>query len=75
MPLVTKLTEVDLKGRKLTIPAGLRAAPVAPYPTQTRPQFWLEEFPTDLFPPNSIERHDAVHYGVWLEQSDVEEKP
>jgi hypothetical protein len=53
-------------GRKtVNLPAGLRVEPVTRYPTQTRPQFWLTEFPASLF--SDFERHDASHYGVWLE--------
>lgn len=53
--------------KTVAIPAGLRVKPVTRYPMQTRPQFWLDEFPPDLFPPGSIQLHDAQHYGVWLE--------
>lgn len=69
----TKAIVVQFRNQTLNLPAGLRVKPVAPYPTQTRPQFWLDEFPEDIFPRNSIVRHDAEHYGVWLEQSEVEE--
>jgi hypothetical protein len=68
----TKQVTVSFKGQSLALPAGLRVKPVAPYPTQVRKQYWLDEFPADLFPPNSIIRHDAVHYGVWLEESEVQ---
>lgn len=39
----------------------------------TAGKFWLDEFPADLFPPNSFVRHDAVHYGIVVEPEEVEE--
>lgn len=68
----TKQVTVIFRGTELSLPAGLRVKPVTPYPTQTRPQYWLDEFPADLFPTGSMIRHDAVHYGIWLEESDIE---
>jgi len=68
----TKAVTVQFRGHALTLPEGLQVEPVAPYPTQNRPQYWLKEFPEALFPQGSIERHDAIHYGVWLEESEVE---
>ncbi len=68
----TKSVTVKFKGQDLALPAGLRVKPVAPYPTQTRPQFWLDEFPADIFPRGSMILHDAEHYGVWLEAGEVQ---
>lgn len=51
----------------ITLPEGLRVAPI---PGQVG-KYWLDEFPADLFPANSMIRHDAVHYGVWLTEEEV----
>lgn len=62
----------------VTIPAGTKCSPVTPYPTQTRPQFWIDDFgwieKVTGFK-DSMLKHDAVHYGIWLEADQVEEVP
>jgi hypothetical protein len=49
-----------------TIPAGLRVAP-----TGRKGEFWLDEFPPDIFPRGSIALHDAIHYGVTYHADEV----
>ncbi len=56
--------------RSVTLPAGLRVRRITE--GGTRGKFWIDEFPKDLFPPNSFELHDAVHYGIVIEPEDVE---
>lgn len=51
------------------IPQGLKARPCE----DSSGQFFLDELPIDLFPPNSFERHDATYYGVRLNQDQVEQ--
>lgn len=48
--------------KTVQLPGGLRVAPIAT--GSTAGLFWLDEFPPAIFPPGSIERHDAEHYGV-----------
>ena len=81
---VTKEVELDWKGggrfyRKIRLPAGLRVKPIPFEPMRNEPMYWLDEFPTDLpkyytsFPINSFERHDATHYGIRLNEEQVQE--
>lgn len=54
----------------LDIPAGLRCT------ATTKGNYFLDEFPSDLFPNWSILRHDAEHYGIALTPDQVTfEKP
>lgn len=53
----------------VTLPAGLRVKPIKE--GGTKGKYFLDEFPSDIFPPKSIVLHDAVHYGVVLEPSEV----
>lgn len=63
----TKACEVEFRNYgKITIPAGLRCSPTS------HEQFFLDQFPEDLFPANSMIRHDATHYGVRLNADQVE---
>ena len=55
----------------LGIPAGLRCRPITEGGTAGK--FFLDEFPSALFAPNSFLLHDAIHYGVVLEPADVAE--
>lgn len=64
---------------EIRLPAGLRVKPVEPYPMQTRPEYFLAEFPVSLPPPytsfpiGSFYRHDAIHYGIRLTEDQVQE--
>lgn len=66
----TKAVTTQFKGQTLAIPAGLRAVRITS--GATAGNYFVDEFPTSLFPINSIIRHDAVHYGVMLTPSEVE---
>jgi hypothetical protein len=57
---------------QIDIPAGLRVSKVEPYGTIEKAYYVLNEFPNDIFPFNSFIRHDAVHYGIPLDESQVE---
>lgn len=50
------------------VPAGLR---VRFLPDPSGGRFVLDEFPEDLFPANSLVRHDAEHYGLPLATEDL----
>jgi hypothetical protein len=54
----------------VTVRAGLRVVPITE--GSTKGKFWLDEFPESDFPRRSTLRHDAEHYGVVLEASEVE---
>ena len=54
------------------LPAGLRVKSIPVVGTQRPNEYWLDQFPLDLFPINSFERHDATHYGVRLTREQVE---
>jgi hypothetical protein len=69
----TKAITVTWRHGQITLPAGLRCTPIRGGSTSGK--FFLDQFPEDLFPRNSIERHDAVHYGVVLEPDQVEVAP
>lgn len=63
--MVTKACTVQFRGYgSITLPAGLRAK--FAYSAAHADWYWLDEFPPDLFPRNSLILHDAVHYGVLL---------
>jgi hypothetical protein len=47
----------------IVLPAGLR---VAFFPDPTGGRWCLDEFPLDIFPGSSIERWDAIHYGLTI---------
>jgi hypothetical protein len=69
----TKLETVKQYGPskiESTIPAGLRVAPITR--GRTTGKYWLDEFPESIFPRNSIQRHDAEHYGITFEPNEVE---
>ena len=53
----------------LDIPAGLVCCQINE--GTAKGNFFLEEFPINLFPINSIVRHDAIHYGVMLTPDQV----
>jgi hypothetical protein len=53
----------------ITIPAGTRVQPVKPFPTQTRPLFWVDDL--SFLDRNSITHHDAEHYGITLSADQV----
>jgi len=54
---------------KLFIPKGL-AVKFLKDPLGGR---WvLDEFPIKLFPPNSLIRHDAIHYGITINPENLE---
>ena len=55
---------------EVSLPAGLRIREITE--GSTKGKFFLDEFPADLFPPNSMIRHDAEHYGIILEPNEVE---
>lgn len=38
----------------------------------TAGQYFVDEFPLDIFPGNSIVRHDAWHYGIVIPSDNVE---
>lgn len=70
--MVSKACEVKFRTYgTLALPAGLRVKEV---PGERGLWFWLDEFPTDLFPTGSMIRHDAVHYGVWLSEDQVQDR-
>ena len=52
------------------LPKGLRCQIILE--GGTKGKFFLDEFPKDIFPPNSFERDDAIHYGVIINPEDVE---
>lgn len=56
----------------VNLPAGLRVSPV-PEPRGSFPEgtHFLDEFPEDVFPKNSMILHDAIHYGVVIQPQDV----
>lgn len=54
-------------GMGVTIPTGLRVRQLSDG------RYVLDEFPTDLFPTDSIPRWDAIHYGVTIPSSHVKE--
>jgi hypothetical protein len=70
--MTTKKVKVTFKKVTYDLPAGLRVKPITPYPTQTRPLYWLDQLPEELFPLGSIQRHDAIHYGLVLEANQVQ---
>ncbi len=76
---VTKATQVHFTAASQTtdygminIPAGLRVREIQT--GRTKGMYFLEEFPNDLFPRNSMIRHDAVHYGITLSADMVQEQ-
>ena len=54
---------------KIKIHAGLRVSPIKEGAYAGR--FFLDEFPTETFPKNSMILHDAIHYGVVIEPFNV----
>lgn len=54
-----------------TIPAGLRVIEIQS--GSTKGQYFLDEFPRDVFPRGSIARHDAEHYGITYTRDEVED--
>lgn len=81
---VTKEIKMMWKGGgripfEIQLPAGLKVRPVEPYPTQTQPEYFVDELPTNLKPPytsfpiDSFYRHDAIHYGIRLTEDQVQE--
>jgi hypothetical protein len=55
----------------VTLPSGLECVQIKTPGRWDAPKYWLDEFPENLFPPDSIEKHDAIHYGVVLMQDQV----
>lgn len=64
--------EVTFEGLTHTInlPAGLRVSLIAE--GSNAGNYFLDEFPDDIFPPNSILRHDAEHRGIELTRAQVD---
>jgi len=57
----------------LDIPAGLRCREITGEPCSTGgKQYFLDEFPVRIFPRDSFVYHDARHYGIRLNESQVE---
>jgi hypothetical protein len=52
-------------GTKVEVPDGLRVKPVGSSRTGW---YFLDEFPFDVFPRDSFERHDAIHYGLVIQE-------
>jgi hypothetical protein len=55
-----------------TIPAG---TPVLFLPDPSGGRWVLNAFPADIFPPKSVEKHDAEHYGVTVPPHAVGRSP
>jgi hypothetical protein len=57
------------------LPAGLRVKQCSETgQTKAEMRTWfVEEFPEEVFPRDSLERHDAIHYGIRLNRGDLEE--
>jgi hypothetical protein len=60
---------------EIELPAGLRVKKITgePMADPENPQYFLDSFPFVLFPVNSFIRHDAVHYGIRLDESQVQD--
>ena len=56
---------------EIYLPAGLRVRRIEGEPGVQ--QYFLDEFPVNLFPIDSFIRHDAIHYGIRLSESETEE--
>lgn len=62
---------------EIHLPAGLRVKRIEGEPGVQ--QYFLDEFPVNLPPPytsfpiDSFVRHDAIHYGIRLSESETEE--
>lgn len=54
----------------LDIPAGLRCSMIQE--GGTKGQFFLDEFPSNIFPTGSIILHDATYHGINLTADQVE---
>lgn len=59
-----------LSNYTVTLPAGLRVEEIRD--GATRGNFWLDQFPLEIFPGDSLMRWDAIHYGVTLGRDQVE---
>lgn len=55
----------------LKLPKGLRCKKIDRGTIAGK--FWIDEFPSEIFPRNSILLHNAIHYGVVVEAANVEE--
>ena len=67
----TKAVSVKFRGYgTVDLPAGLRCSKIST--GGTAGLYWLDEFPPELFPRNSMILHDAVHYGLTLNLDQVE---
>lgn len=67
---VTKQCKVNFREYgEIEIPEGLRVTEIKE--GSTKGSYFLDQFPANLFPPNSIIKHDAVHYGVVLSKDQV----
>lgn len=69
----TKACQVEFRGYgTLTLPEGLQVSPMSPLKYSQKKLYFLDEFPESLFPKNSMILHDAIHYGVVLNQEQVQ---
>jgi len=56
-------------GLPFVIPKGSPVEPAKLGPGEIKPRYWVSP---SVFPPGSIERHDAETYGISVNEEDVE---
>lgn len=64
----TKAHTIEYKGEKWNVPAGLRLKQIDR--GSTKGEYWLDE-PEKVFPPNSMQLHDAIFRGVIIKPEHI----